>query len=409
MSDDQLKRQLRNLAAAQTPLGTLSDPEASDADFLEKITVGDAFVAQRDDAIKAMRALPTEQDILKLMFVGTFGSGKTHMALSLYHALKQDADQLIVTFDFSKLNGDSEMFQYLLVTGLRWQGHYGYQSVCRALFERIAEQLGVDAEQQAVNVVKASLYGIYEHLTESAEGITGVIGNVFNRGLGDEIKDSLRNGTLSELIERYRNQTSHEFIAFIEALADLAANPDAYSGKFEDVVRELSANAHGGFQLTDYLFKLFKFAGFERLLIMGDEFEALSAYGDAFVEHVLATLRDFHDECVAQAARQNYPAIALIFFSTDPFLLDTVQFSDSGLWRRWENHIVELAEPEVEDVIEPMVEIAQESNFVTLEVDLPKLINAILQDRDRLRQQSRPYVMSNLLARLFSELRKYQR
>lgn len=404
MSDEQYRRELRNLFASKTPLGTLSDPEASDASFLAQITVGGEFHRLVDQIVRDIWEMPRYQTFRQHIVVGTFGSGKTHMALTLYHHLKDHPDQLVSTFDFSTLNGDPELLEYLIITGLRWEGHYGYQRVCSALLERIAQKLNFTFENQTLGAIKAVLFATYRHLVNSTEGWSSVVADALERGLGDEIKDSLRNGTLTALIEKYKTSTTYGFVKFIEALSDLAANPDAYSGPFEAIVRDLSAAG----QLVDIMFKLLKFAGFERVIIMGDELEALEGFGEDLTVKVLTQLRGLVDECAAKTNQEAYPATAFVFFATHPFLTETVQFVEPGLWRRWEYDFLFLPDLNVEEAAAPLAEFAEQIQLVNNPIDLDQLLKAILQDQERLTNQNRPYVMSNLIARLFTELRKYQ-
>jgi hypothetical protein len=388
MSDTQLKRQLVDLVNSGTPPGTMTNPDGASESLMETLTVGDDFKALRDETATGVRSIPERQSIYKRMFVGTFGSGKTHMALSLYHELKLDNDQIIITFDFSRLNGEIDLFQYLLFKGFRTKDAHGYQAGCRYLYERICEQINLDAGDAVVDVAKATLYSLYKYFAQSAEGLVRGLGQMVDRHFGDELKAHLREGKLNDLIEKYKANTSHEFTKFVETLSDLAANPDATGDRFADEVRQLSQEMQGQFLLLDYFFKLCAFAGVKRIVIIADEFEALDAH-DTSVEPILAMLRNFHDECRTGASNQVYPSIAMLFFSTDPFLANTVQFSEPGLWRRWEDDFVHLPEPKIEEVVPSILELAERAGYV----DDP---SALIDDvEEALRVEEREIIKKN--------------
>jgi hypothetical protein len=373
LNPEQLKRNLIRLAGAATPSGILSNPDSADLEFIERSTTGDAFKRLAEETLRAIRSLPETLEFFERIFVGPFGSGKTHMGLLLYKRLKRDDDQLLITFDFSRLANNSDDFEYVIVTGMRTGTGYGYQQAFRHLFDRIIDRLNVNFRQKNTSIAKAFLYHLYRYVSDSQAGLSQVIGELVERNFGDEIKTALRNGTLNQLIGQYQQQTSHEFGPFVEALSDLVANPDTYGGEFEEKLKSLSAKG----VLTDIVFKLVKAAGYKRIVMIGDELETL-AKSPPSIPQILTVMRSFRDEYIAKTRTGGeYPAVALILFSNTPFLDQFVEF-EPALWSRWHYHVVALPPPDIEQAVETFETLALQAHLIDTPVNKAEIIGEII-------------------------------
>lgn len=400
MDSTELQGKLKNLRGSGTPLGTLSNPEVADLAFIEKITVGSDFQNLLNETLMEINDLNIHHSATEKIISGTFGTGKTHFGLLLYKKLidtNQD-NRLIITFDFSDIGASSSNFQSLFISGLRIEGGSGYQYACRRIFERILNNLpetsafAKNDKSTFKNLVKFIGFKAYKRLRHS------FIGEMIDEKFGNEIKSALRDNKLNHVILEFESETTHEFNEFIEALADLVVNPDKHSDKFKDTVQKLS-NEH---LLVDILFSLIKSAGYTSVIIIADEVESLKSRDLKFTREVFNIIRNFRDDCFAKAGGI-YPSIALIFLCTPSLLEDIIRTEEPALWRRWENNISELPEPDIEEAVDKFTNLAIDAHMINSKIDAQQIINKLEQESER-----KFLTMADLVAKLFIELSKKQ-
>jgi len=398
MDSNELQMKLKDLKGSGTPLGTLSNPNAADLAFLEQITVGNEFQDLLNETLTEINDLNVSHSAYEKIISGTFGTGKTHFGLLLYKKLvdANEDNRLIITFDFSDIGASPSNFQSLMISGLRIEGGQGYQYACRRIFERILSNISEANSYEENNkntfkdTVKFIVSKAYKRVQDS------FVGEMIDDKFGNEIKSALRGEKLNQLISEFESETTHEFNEFIETLADLVANPDRNSDKFKEAVQKLSDD----YLLIDILFGLIKSAGYTSIVIIADEVESLKSRD--FTRQVFNIIRNFRDACFAKAGRV-YPSMALVFLCTPALLADTIRTEEPALWRRWENNISELPEPDIEETVGKFTNLAIDAHMLNSNMDTQQIINKLEQESER-----KMLTMADIVTRLVTELLKKQ-
>lgn len=369
---------LQNFLRSRTPLGTLTDPEAVDYTFLQKITVGQQFRALATDTVREVRDLPAVAGIFERVFSGGFGTGKTHMALWLYYNMAKvtpDENELIITLDFSRLSNNADHVDYLIFSGMHVAGGYGYRQACTEIFSRLKRHLEIESSDQLKNVLKQFFNSAYRAALDIEQPAVKLIAGVFERNLGDEARNLLRDREIKTLIRDLQSQTTPEFTVFLEELSDLVANPDSAGESFDSLLHDLSEKH----VLLDILFKLLRVAGYTRVVIMADELESLNPKGNLFLQQVLNRNRDIRDT-TAQKAGSAYPAVAMMYFATPPFLDENVQAGEPALWTRWHGAIFPMPEASIDETIEQILPIVRQNGLITGSLEEDTLVENIIAE-----------------------------
>ncbi|MEO1441608.1 MAG: hypothetical protein AAFV33_14520 [Chloroflexota bacterium] len=153
------------------------------------------------------------------------------------------------------------------------------------------------------------------------------------------------------------------------------ANPDSAGESFDSLLHDLSEKH----VLLDILFKLLRVAGYTRVVIMADELESLNPKGNLFLQQVLNRIRDIRDT-TAQKAGSAYPAVAMMYFATPPFLDENVQAGEPALWTRWHGAIFPMPEASIDETIEQILPIVRQNGLITGSLEEDTLVENIIAE-----------------------------